>query len=90
MLFELTESATTKHPLTIVLKITGTNDKIYVTKIYAPHKVAERIDMFNSLSQTLNPFYHPYKIIAENLNMVVNLGEKKGGLLKLEKDSEAF
>jgi len=42
-LYELTSSVATQSSIIVVVSITGTNNTICVTNIYAPHKLDERI-----------------------------------------------
>lgn len=69
-LFELTDSAATRYMLTMVLKIIGSIDILCMTNVYAPHKVAEKIDMLKILSRIQISLNRPYKIIAGDFNMV--------------------
>jgi len=46
--------------------------------------------MLQIISNLLDPLLHPIKIIAGDFNMITNLSKKKGGIRKLDKDSEAF
>lgn len=75
--YDLTSSITTKHSITTTLKIIGANGSICVTYIYAPHKVVERIKMLQSISQLLDSIHQPFKIVAGDFNMVLNLVERR-------------
>ena len=46
--------------------------------------------MLQSISNLLDPLHLPLKIIAGDFNMITNFSEKKGGIQKLDKDSDAF
>lgn len=89
-LYYLTSSIATKQSITTVLKIIGTNESIYVTNIYAPHRAVERIKMLQSISKLVDSIQLPFKIVAGEINIVINLEGKKGGMRKLDKDSKAF
>jgi len=88
--YDLTSSFATKHSITTVLKIIGTNIRICVANIYAPHRVVERIKMLQSITKLLDSIHLTCKIVVGDFNMVINLREKKGGIRKLDKDSKAF
>lgn len=88
--FDLISSLDTHHSITVILRIIGTNDTIFITNIYAPHKVTDRIKMLQIISNLVDPLHHPLKIIVGAFNMITNLSKKKGGIRKLDKDSEAF
>jgi len=87
---DLISSLATHHSLTVNLRIIGTNETISITNVYAPHKVIDCIKIIQSLSNLLDPLHHPIKIIAGDFNMITNLSKKKGGIRKLDKDSEDF
>ena len=55
-----------------------------------PHKVVDRIKIIQSISNLLESIHPPFNIHAGDFNMITNLGEKKGGIRKLDRDLEAF
>lgn len=66
----------TIHSITKVLNIIGMNENIWVTNIYAPHRFFERIKLLHDIGELLDSFHHPYKFIASDINIVVNLQKK--------------
>lgn len=89
--FDLISSLATHHSITVVLRIIGTNESISITNVYFPHKVIlYQIKMLQCISNLLDPINLPFKIIAGDFNMITNFAEKRGGIWKLNKDSEAF
>lgn len=87
---DLISSLATHHSLTMILRIIGNNETISITNVYAPHMVIDCIKMLQIISNLLDALHHPIKIIAGDFNMITSLSEKKGGIQKLDKDSEAF
>ena len=86
----LCESLASKHAVTTVLQITRTKDKINIKNVYAPHSTSKWVAWLHSLKKHLSSFNHPLSFFAGDFNMILNLGEKWGGLRKLDNDSTAF
>ena len=89
-LLELSFSIATRHSIITIPRIIGMDDNLCDTNFYAPHTTLDRIKILQEVRTLLNSIHHPYKILAGDFNMVLNLGEKKGGLRILDHELVAF
>ena len=89
-LYELSSSIAMSKSITIVISIIGPNYNICVTNIYTPHKATKRIQMLQTVMKITETIPLPYKIIAGDFNIILNIDEWKGGIHKLDKDLEVF
>lgn len=88
--FQLINSFSSRHALTTILQIIGTKEQISITNVYGPHTVHDRIAWLKHLTSFLQPLNHKYQLLAGDFNIILNLGEKRGGLRRLDSDSQAF
>ena len=74
----------------MILQIIGTKEQLFITNVYGPHTVHACLAWLNHLTSFLQPLDHKYQLLAGDFNMILNLGEKWGGLRRLYSDSQAF
>lgn len=63
---------------------------ICVTNVYGPQRLQEKLEMLLDLDEVRQHHGADHWISGGDYNMITNLAEKKGGLRRLDKDSEAF
>lgn len=63
---------------------------ICVTNVYGSQRLQEKLEMLLDLDEVIQHHGANHWILGGDYNMITNLAEKKGGLRRLDKDSEAF
>ena len=63
---------------------------VCITNVYGPQQIQEKLKMLIDLDEVRQHHGATHWIVGGDYNMITNLAEKKGGLRRLDKDSEAF
>eukprot|EP00253_Pinus_taeda_P033845 PITA_33845 len=79
-----------KHFIVVEAQITGNSESFLCVNVYGPQKTEDKISFLNSLNKLIARYPRSKCIIGGDFNMITTLLENKGGLRKLNKDSEAF
>lgn len=87
---DLKTSIATPNTLTTIFQLIGTLKTLCVTNVYGLHRAEERIKMLNTLKRIHEALPSSHRIFKGDFNMILNLFEKKRGLRRLDKDTEAF
>jgi len=66
------------------------SQSICITNLYGPQRIQEKLKMLKDLDEVKQNHGETHWIGGRDYNMITTLAEKKGGLRKLDKDSEAF
>ena len=79
-----------KQFIAVEAQITGNSESFLCVNVYGPQKTEDTISFLNSLNKLIARYPRSKCIIGGDFNMITTLLEKKGGLRKPNKDSEAF
>eukprot|EP00253_Pinus_taeda_P018950 PITA_18950 len=79
-----------KHFIAVEAQITGNSKSFLCVNAYGPQRTEDKISFLSSLNKIISRYPRSKCIIGGDFNMITTLLEKKGGLRKLNKDSEAF
>eukprot|EP00253_Pinus_taeda_P008550 PITA_08550 len=79
-----------KHFIAMEAQMTGNSESFLCVNVYGPQRTEDKISFLNSLNKLIARYPRSKCIIGGDFNMITTLLEKKGGLRKLNKDSEAF
>jgi len=88
--FIVQNALSTKHSLSVIFNMPDSGHSICVTNIYGPQRLQEKLEMLLDLDEVRQHHGADHWILGGDYNMITNLAEKKGGLRRLDKDSEAF
>eukprot|EP00253_Pinus_taeda_P001936 PITA_01936 len=79
-----------KHFIVVEAQIIVNSESFLCVNVYGPQRTEDKISFLNSLNKLIARYPRSKFIIGGDFNMITTLLEKKGGLRKLNKDSEAF
>ena len=88
--FFLQNALSTKHSLSIIFNMPDSGQSICITNVYGPQRIQEKLKMLLDLDEVRQHHGANQWILGGDYNMITNLAGKKGGLRRLDKDSEAF
>jgi len=88
--FIVQNTLSTKHSLSVIVNMPDSWQLIYVTNVYGPQRLQEKLEMLLDLEEVRQHHGVDHWILGGDYNMITNITEKKGGLRRLDKDSEAL
>eukprot|EP00253_Pinus_taeda_P030678 PITA_30678 len=80
----------TRQFIALELQIIGNSEIYLCINVYGPQRLEEKIRFLRSLMNMKLRYPRAKVIVGGDFNMITLLSEKKGGIRKLNKDSEAF
>lgn len=80
----------TRSFISLEIQVIGDSETYLCTNVYGPQKLEEKFIFLRSLLNLKLRYPHAKAIIGGDFNMITTLLEKKGGIRKLNKDSEIF
>eukprot|EP00253_Pinus_taeda_P023436 PITA_23436 len=87
---KILSSEASRHLLALECQVIGNSDIYLCINVYGPQKLEEKLKSIKSVMKLKQRYPIAKVIIRGDFNMITLLSEKKGGIRKLNKDSEAF
>eukprot|EP00253_Pinus_taeda_P034305 PITA_34305 len=83
-------SEATRHFIALEVQVIGNSETYLCINVYGPQKLEEKFIFLRTLLNIKLRYPRAKVIIGGDFNMITSLSEKKVGIRKLNKDSEAF
>ena len=87
---DMVDAKASRNYLSMVIRLVGNKEMYLVTNVYGPQRLKGKLLFLDSLKKLNERHLKIPQILGGDFNMITTLSEKKGGIRKLNKDSEAF
>lgn len=87
---EITSMEATRSYIATEFQLTGNSETYLCINVYGPQRLEDKASFLRMLTKLKQRYQHSKIIMGGDFNMITTLLEKKGGLRRLNKDSELF